>query len=161
MATFKVFADIHTTDAAERTAVTSMQLDVDMEDDGSNFDAVTTALSNLVTGLNILSWGAINKAELRIEAYTAADTPNVASNNQIHARSYGVDSGGNPMSFDVVAWDDAVFDQNSFNLLSTAYNTAALAVAAQIRNPETDLPMTAAIEYSVSRTHKSRGKKVV
>jgi len=161
LATFEVFADVYFTDAAERTALISYQLDVLYDDVTPNMPAVQTALDDLVTGLNILSWDAINRADVRIQLHTATDTANVSANNQIHARSYGVDSGGNPMSFDVAAWDDFTFDQDEFNLLSTAYNTAALAVAAQVRNPETGLAMTADIARSVSRTHISRGKKVV
>lgn len=158
---FLVWVDVYFTDSAERTSVVSYLLDIDLADDGSNLPAVLTAMNALIVGLNALSWSSINKAEMRIEAYTSADVANVAANNQVHARSYGHDTAGNAMSFDLPAWDDAVYDQDSFNLLSTAYNTAALVVANLIRNPENANPMTNAVERSVSRTHKSRGKKVV
>lgn len=161
MALHDVYVDVYFTDAAERTSMVSYLLDEQYDDVTPNMGDVQTALDNLVTGLNLLSWAAINRADARIQLHTATDTANVSSNNQIHARSYGEDSGGNPMSFDVVAWDDFTYDQDSFNLLSTAYNTAALAVAGAIRNVQTGLAMTLDIARSVSRTHKSRGKKVV
>lgn len=161
MALHDVYADVYFTDAAERTAMVSYLLDVQYDDTTPNMPAVETAFDALITALNLLSWAAINRGDMRIQMHTATDTANVSSNNQIHARSYGVDTGGNRMSFDVVAWDDFTYDQDEFNLLSTAYNTAALGVQANIRNPETGLAMTADIARSVSRTHKSRGKKVV
>lgn len=158
---FDVYADVFFTDAAEREASVTYPLRLQLADDGANFAAVETQFSALITALNVLSWDAINRADMRIQAHTATDTANVSSNNQIHARSYGVDTGGNSVSFDLPAWDDFTFDQDEFNLLSTAYNTAALAVAATLKNPETGLNWTADIARSVSRTHKSRGKKVV
>lgn len=161
MALHDVYADVYFTDAAERTALVSYLLDVQYDDTTPNMPAVETAFDALITALNLLSWAAINRADARIQLHTATDTANVSSNNQIHARSYGVDTGGNPTSFDLPAWDDFTYDQDEFNLLSTAYNTAALGVAANIKNPETGLNWTADIARSVSRTHKSRGKKVV
>jgi len=161
MALHDVYADVYFTDAAERTALVSYLMLTQYDDITPNMGDIDDEIDDLITALNLLSWSAINKVDARVELHTSNLTPNVSSNNQIHARSYGEDSGGEPMSFDLVAWDDLVYDQDSFNLLSTAYNTAALTVAALIRNPATGDPMTNNIQRSVSRTHKSRGKKVV
>jgi len=161
MANLDVYVDIYSTDSAERTAVTSYLLEQTLVDDGSNMDDVIAAADALEAAIDVLTWDHIDHYDIRVAGGGGGASANVAANNQVHARSYTVDSGGNACSFDIVAWDDATYDQNSFNLLSPAYNVLAAAVANLIRNPETGLAMANAVEYSVSRTHKSRGKKVV
>lgn len=160
MATFRVFADVSFLDAAERTAVVSYELATALQDDGSNLDDVITNLTDLIDALNVLSWDAINHAELRISAYNAADTANVSSNNQVHARSYASDTSGETGSFDVPGWDDFTYDEDEFNLLSAAYNVLANDVLPLIKTKD-GISFSGSVKRSVSRTHKSRGKKVV
>lgn len=160
MATFQVYADVSFLDAAERTAVVSYPLATQLQDDGTNLPAVLTQAANLKTALDVLSWDAINHVELRIVAITATDTANISSNNQVHARSYASNAAGVTGSFDVPGWDDFIYDEDEFNLLSAAYNLAANAVLPLILNSNLE-PFVGSVKRSVSRTHKSRGKKVV
>lgn len=161
MANLDVWVDIYTVDAAERTAKTSYLLEQTLVDDGSNMDDVIAAADALETAVDVLTWDHIDHYEIRVANGGGGASANAGSNNQIHARSYTTDSGGNACSFDIVAWDDDTYDQDSFNLLSTAYNVLAAAVANLLRNPDTGLAMANSVSRSVSKTHKSRGKKVV
>jgi len=161
MATFKVFADTYFTEDNGTAALSSVQLDVDMEDDGSNFDDVMTALTAWQVAANVLTMDAINRIDLRIEAYTASDTPNDASNNQVHALVRCKDTGGNDATFDIPAWDTALYEKNQYGLLGGAFNTAAAAAAIVLRNKDTNLPLVSVPEPNgISKTHKGRGKKV-
>lgn len=156
----QVYCDVEFLDAAERTAIVSYPMATLMADDGANFAAVQSEIDDLITALNVLSWDAINHAEMRIVAHTATDTANVSANNQVHARSYASDATGETGSFDVPGWDDFTYDEDEFNLLSAAYNALANNVLPLIRNSNLEL-FTGSVKRSVSRTHKSRGKKVV
>ena len=160
MALLDTYLDVYFLDAAEREAKVSYLLDEQTNTDGSNMDDVFTNVQAILTALAVLTWDHIQKWDIRVQEIGTGLGANVAANNQVHARSYGLDADDNEFSFDVVAWDDAVYDQDSFNLLSAAYNTAAEDVITLIRNPESG-QLGASVTRSVSKTHKSRGKKVV
>lgn len=157
----KAYLDVFFLDAAERTAVVSYQLATDLLDDGSNLAAVMTNANALETVLNVLTWDKIVLTQIRFDQGGGGASPNVSANNQIHARSYIGTIDGIEGSFDVPAWDDFTYDQDEFNLLSSAYDLAADAVTTLIKNQATNSAFAGSVKRSVSRTHKSRGKKVV
>lgn len=165
MTIYDVEVTCHFKDAAERTAAVTYLMrqtyDSTANTGAGNMNTVITAANDLRTALQVLTWDEIVKTEICLIEGTDASAANIAANNQVHARTYVRDSGGFLASFDVPGWDDFTFDEDEFNLLSPAYNTAAEDVAALIKNPVTTDFMSGGVLRSVSRTHKSRGKKVV
>lgn len=153
MATFPVEVTVGFVDSAERTAERVYLLAQEYDDVAEDFDLVMTAALALETALNVLTWDHIDYIKVAVIAGGAGASANVAANNQITAFTRTTDTAGNKNYFEVPAWDDAVFDQDSNNLLSAAYNTAAAAVAALTRNPETMNDWS--VDWSQSRTRKS------
>lgn len=162
MALVDVYLDVEFLDAAERRATVSYLMNQQVDTADWDMSAVAADAAALITALDVLTWDAINHAELRAVVHTASAVPNVSSNNQIHARSYATNAGGVTGSFDVPGWDDFLYDEDEFNLLSAAYNVLANNVLPYIRDPQDGSDFAAStVKRSVSRTHKSRGKKVV
>lgn len=158
MAMHDVFVSVDFLDAAERTATVRYKL-VQQYDDTTpaSWGTVMTKVGMLITSLNVLTMSAIPSYRVEL-AQVGAGSANVAANNQIRAFSRcKQDVTDLKWSFEVPAWDDIVFDQDSHNLLSAAYNTAAIDVIDQLRP---DHPLAGAggsvIEWSQSRTRKSR-----
>jgi len=160
MATFKVFADLYYQEDNGTSAKVRYQLNIDLQDDGSNLDDVLTMVNALRTAANVATMDAINRVELFIVQYTGTSTPNDASNNQIHALVTNPDSGGNKWTFDVPAWDTAAYEKDQYNQLDGVFEAAAGDMAQYIRNPATNLAGSLLGSKAVSRTHKGRGKKV-
>lgn len=158
MAPVPTFVKVGYLDSAERIAEVTYRLAESMEDDGSNITDVLDAVADLETALNVLTWDHIEYVDLVARAGGGGAAPNVAANNQVFAFTRTTLSGGDYGFFEVPAWDDLVFDQDSNNLLSAAYNTAAAAVAALILDPETGETMT--VNWSQSRARKSRKKQI-
>ena len=85
-----------------------------------------------------------------------AGVPNVASNNQVRAFTRTtLDNDAGEGYFIVPAWDDIVFDEDDNNMLSPAYNTAASAVSALIRDMESGEDFVST-DWTQSRAYKSR-----
>ena len=156
-----VWADVYFTEDNGTSAKVSYLLQYDLEEDGSNFAGLMTLMDALIVGLNALTMDAINRADLRFVAHTAADVPNDASNNQIHALVRSKDSGGNDFSWQVPAWDTALYEKDKYGLLGGVFNTAAGVVNLLIRNTETNLALVSVpLPNGISKTSKGRGKKV-
>lgn len=162
MANYPVNVEVDFVDAAERISTKTFYLVQPFDDTANagagNMDEVLTAAAALRTNLEILSWAGI--VEYRVYVVIGvASVANVSANNQVEAFTRMLDTGNNASYFTVPAWDDLVFDQDSNNLLSSAYNTAAEIVRALLRNPDTGNDQ-ASVQWSQSRAHKSRGKKL-
>ena len=157
MAVHNVILEVDFLDSAERTATRRYLLREQYDDVTPNMDDVLAQAQDVITNLNILSWDAIPTYRVCVEIVVSpAPTANVAANNQVIAFTrVNIDDDTKPKGFiEVPAWDDAVFDQNSDNLLSLAYNTAALLLIADLRDLEVGADLTG-IEYNQSRTRKS------
>lgn len=157
MALHNVFVQVDFLDAAERTATREYMLRQQW-DDGSpgSWDTVIAEAGGLAAALEVLSWAEVTQYRAYV-VIDNVDTPaNVGANNQVVAFTRVKTAAGDKAYFEVPAWDDFTFDQNSANLLSAAYNTAAEDVAAFIKDPETGSNMSGGVEYSQSRTRKSR-----
>lgn len=159
MTTFDVYVEADYLDAAERTSKRRYLLRTQFDDTANagegNMTDVMTDAADLITALNVLSMAAIPAYRVQVEA-AGSGTPNVASNNQVVAFTRIKDTDEVKSSFEVPAWDDVVFDENSENVLSAAYDTAAAAAALLLRAPETGTNYALTPDYSQSRTHKSR-----
>lgn len=154
MATHPVYVTVGFTDSAERTAERVYRLDQLYDDVANDFDDVMTAAASLVTALNVLSWDHIDYHRIAVDIDGTGLSANIAANNQITAFvRTTIGSTGEKSYFEVPAWDDGTFDQDSNNLLSAAFNTAAAAVAALTVDPETGENWT--VDWSQSRTRKS------
>lgn len=158
MATVPTLVKVGFLDSAERISEITYRLVVDAEDDGSNMDDVLLAAGALETALNVLSWDHIEYVDVCIRSGGGGASANIAANNQVTAFVRTTLAGGSYGYFEVPAWDDAVFDQDNNNLLSGAFNTAAAAAAAVLRDVETGETMT--VNWSQSRTRKSRKKQI-
>ena len=154
MATYPVIVEFDYVDAAERTATRRYRLREAYDDVANNFTDVMTAANALETALNVLTMAEI--AEQRVQVvFAGSGSANVAANNQVVAFSRTqIATGDGKGYFEVPSWDDTFYDQDSDNLLSPAYNTAAGVVAALIADIETGDDMES-VEWSQSRTRKS------
>lgn len=157
MADHDVYVEVGFLDAAERTATVRYLLERQYDDVANNIAAVISDVADLETALAGLSMAEVVSVSMQIDLTTGDSPANVAANNQIRAFSRCLDADGEKCSFEVPSWDDVVFDQDSNNLLSTAYNTAADAVRNLLKNPETNASM-ASLSWTQSRTHKSRNR---
>lgn len=155
MALHNVDVEVDFYDAAERTATYVYRLRQQFDDVANDWDDVITAADNFVTALSALSWSQISAYRVSMVGGQTFLAANIASNNQIRAFSRVQDGAGIKLGFEIPAWDDAVYDQDSNNLLSAAYNTAVLACLAFLKSAETDNNLTS-VSWSQSRTRKSR-----
>lgn len=157
MALHDVVVSVDYLDAAERTATRDYLLRDQYDDaDTESFDAIQQEAAALITDLEALSWSDITNYRVVVQFVNTDTSANIAANNQVVAFTRVRTSSGAKAYFEVPAWDDAVYDQNSQNLLSAAYNAAAQDVADRLRDPETGEDMSGALDYSQSRTRKSR-----
>lgn len=162
MTTYYVDVEVDYIDAAERVATKTYRLqnlyDTTANTGAGNMGAILSDVSALLTALNVLTWDGIIEARpmLRVPGGGSA---NIAANNQVEAFVRTRTSGANAGSFSVPAWDDDTFDQDNNNLLSAAFNTAAQAVADMLLDPATNDDL-GDVQWSQSRAHKSRGKKL-
>jgi len=163
MATFDVIVKVGFLDAAERTSEVSYLLDTQFDDAANagagNMGDILTDVASLDIALNVLTMDHVDYEKVEIQVPGGGAAANVAANNQVTAFTRILTAGGNQGYFEVPAWDDVVYDQDSNNLLSAAYNAAASTVIGLIR----DLPTGEAIsqvQWSQSRTRKSRGKQL-
>lgn len=155
MAEFDVYVDVASKDAAGRIAVRSHLLRQTFDDVANDFDDVVTAADALLTAINVCTWDHIEYHDIRVREIGAGLSANIAANNQVVAFTRIKDVTDVKGSFEIVAWDDGAFSQDTNNLLSPAYNTAAAAVALLTRNPETGENWALLPDYSQSRTRKS------
>lgn len=155
MAMHDVYVRVQFTDSAERTSERRYLLREQYDDVTPNIADIYTQAEALMTALNALSWDELPRYFVEIETITGGLSANVAANNQIVAFIRASDVTDVKGFIEVPAWDDGVYDQNSNNLLSTAFNVAAAAVLLETRNPETGENWALAPEYSQSRTRKS------
>lgn len=162
MTLYPVDVEVDFLDAAERIATKTYRLQDNYDSTANagagNMNAIISDVNDLVTALNVLTWDAIVEARPKLVIATGG-TANIAANNQVEAFIRCKNGDDNPASFSVPAWDDDVFDQDSNNLLSAAFNTAAQDVAALIVDAAGDAAMGTVL-WSQSRAHKSRGKKL-
>lgn len=163
MTLYDAVVEVDFLDSAERTATVSyllqQQYDTTANTGAGNMDDVLTAASDLVTALDVLTWDHISQHRVSLVVPDSGASANVAANNQVVAFSRVVDAGGANGRFEVPAWDDAVYDQDSNNLLSPAYNVAASLATNLLKNPDTGSDF-GNVSWSQSRAHKSRGKKL-
>lgn len=159
MATFPVQVEVDFLDSAERTATVVYQLRTRFDDAANagagNWAAVLTDADALFTALENLTWDQIPAYRVKMAVTTGSLSANVAANNQIRAFTRVTLANGEQSSFEVPAWDDLTYDQDSNNLLSTAYNVAAQIVANLIEDIDTTSNMDT-VNWSQSRTRKSR-----
>lgn len=139
-------------DNANRRSTIAYRMATEAEDDGSNIAAVLADAAALETALNVLTEGQIEVTELRIQVGGGGAAPNIHANNQNVAFTR-VFTGAGKSSFEVPSWDDTVYSQDSNNLLSAAYNTAAQDVADLLLDPETGDAM-AAVQFTQARTRR-------
>lgn len=162
MTLYDVDVEVDYLDAAERIATKTYRLqnqyDTTANTGAGNMGAILTDVSDLLTALNVLTWDGIVEARPKL-VIPSGGSANIAANNQVEAFIRCKTGSDNSASFSVPAWDDDVFDQDSNNLLSAAFNTAAQAVADMINDPVTGDAM-GDVQWSQSRAHKSRGKKL-
>lgn len=146
-------------DSAERISKITYRLsDSVAVDDAALPTTIVTAIgamSDLTEALKDLSWSEVLYAELSISQPVADGGANVAANNQVTAFVRTRTDSGEKSSFEVPAWDDLVYDQNSQNVLSAAWVTAANNILPLIADMETGEDI-ASIDYAQSRTRKSR-----
>jgi hypothetical protein len=158
MAFHDVFVEVEFTDAAERTAKRVYLLNDQYDDVGLNMEDITDQAADLVTALSVLTWDQIARYTIQVEnLMTGALSPNISSNNQVTAFvrtliTSGAETGDSAY-FEVPAWDDFTYDEDSNNLLSPAFELAAAAVALFTRDPDTR--ETWSVQWAQSRTRKS------
>lgn len=155
MATFDVFLEVDYLDAAERTSTREYLLREVFDDVADNWAAVVTAAANTITALNVLTMAEISEYRLKM-VVAGSGSANVAANNQVVAFSRALDTNNAKSSVEIPSWDDVVYDENSQNILSDAYDTAMAAAMLLLRAPETGVNFVLGPEYSQSRTRKSR-----
>lgn len=157
MAMHNVFVVVDYVDAAERTATVTYLWGQEWDDtEPAGLASIVNDIDGtFMTILNTLTWSQIPRYRVCLEMVTGAAGANIASNNQVRAFTRVLLTDGSKGSFEIPAWDDALYDQDSNNLLSTAYNVAAGALPGLLRDPETGLNMSS-ISFSQSRTRKSR-----
>lgn len=154
MATSPVFVRVGFLDSAERIAERRYRLALQYDDVAENFPLVMIEVTALETALNVLTWDHIEYVSVEVQYTGAGAAPNAAANNQVTAFTRtNITATGEKSYFEVPAWDDLTFDQDSNNLLSAPYNTAAAAVALLTVDPETGTAWT--VDWSQSRTRKS------
>jgi hypothetical protein len=156
MAMHDVYFEADYYDAAERTSTKSYLMRTQYDDtDPTTWGDVVADAADIETALNVLTMAELSNYRLSMLT-SGGGSANVAANNQVVAFTRIRDTNGDKGSFEVPAWDDVVFDENSQNLLSGAYNTAAEALALFLRNAETRVNFALLVDYTQSRTHKSR-----
>jgi len=161
--TTPVNVTVYFKDAAERTSAVTYRIrqeyDAAANTGAGNMNTVLTAVADLQTALQTLTWDEEVRCDVALVLGTDGASANIAANNQVHALTYVRRADNEIDTFDVPGWDDFTFDEDEFNLLSAAYNTAAQDVADLIKDEVTGSAFTTVLR-SVSRTHKSRGKKI-
>lgn len=159
MALFDVDVIVGFLDSAERTAEVTYRLRQQFDDTANagagNMVTVMDTADDLITNLDVLTWDHIDYYYVRVIRQGAGAAANAAANNQVRAFTRVTLANGEQSSFEVPAWDDLLYDQDSNNLLSAAYNTAAQAVADLLKDPEENSNMST-VNWSQSRTRKSR-----
>lgn len=156
MALHDVWVEARFLDAAERTATMRYLMDTQYDDVGENMAAVVTDATAVISALEALTWDQIPTFAIQVEYATASLGANIAANNQVRAFIRALDSADVPVGIEVPAWDDATYDQDSNNLLSPAFNTAAETLVQLLRNPVNGNGFDAnAVQWSQSRTRKS------
>lgn len=155
MAEHPVYVRVTYLDAAEREATIRYLLERKYDDVANNWAALKADVLDLESQLGDLTMAQILPVVMEVEVGAGTGAANIASNNQVRAFSRCVDINGEKCSFEVPSWDDITYDQDSNNLLSTAYNTEADEVRNLLANPETGDSM-ASLSWSQSRTRKSR-----
>lgn len=153
MAPLPTYVKVGYLDAAERTSEVTYRLQTEAEDDGSNMADVFDAVADLETALNVLTWSHIAYCDIVVRTGGSGAAANISANNQVVAFTRTLDTAGAKSAFEVPAWDDFLYDQDSNNLLSAAYNTAAAAVVALIQDPETGIDMDS-VSFTQSRTRR-------
>jgi len=163
MTTYKVRVHVRYLDAAERVServyVLRQRFDSTANAGAGNMDDVLSAKDDLITALSALTWDDIPECEVCLVSAETVSPANVAANNQVEAFTRVVNALGEPEYFAVPAWDDFTYDQDSNNLLSAAYNTAAQDVADLIEGDESGSTFDT-VMFTQSRARKSRGKKI-
>lgn len=159
MAAIPTLVEFAFLDSAERVSKITYRLnDANSLDDadlaGSIVDVYAT-IDAMATILNLLTWDEILYANLIVTAAVDSTPANVAANNQVVAFTRTRTDSGEKSSLVVPAWDDTVYDQNSANLLSAAYDTVVAGLLQYLADPETGEDMDT-VDYSQSRTRKSR-----
>jgi hypothetical protein len=157
MATFPIDVEFDFEDAPGRISRQTYRMDIEYNDVINNMDDVVAQAADLRAALQLLTWDKIRFYRVIVQAdYSSAADPNIAANNQIHAFVRTRDENGARSSFDVPAWDDDVYAENTKGMLSPAFLTAAATVSALLRNPDTGDDIVG-IDWAQSRTHKQRG----
>lgn len=157
MALHNVIVEVDYLDAAERTATREYMLQEQYNDadPGASMVLIQAAAADVVAALEVLSWSDITNYRIVVDLVNTDASANIAANNQVVAFVRTRTTSGLKSSFEVVAWDDAVYDQNSQNMLSPAWITAAEDLLPLLKDAESGEDMTS-IDYAQSRTRKSR-----
>lgn len=162
MALYDVDVEVSFIDAGPKTAkvIYPLRQKFDTTDADTSIADIMTVVGTLETKLNVLTWDHVESLKVMFVVPGGGAAANVASNNQVHALTRCLDGNGLKCAFDVPAWDDTTFDRDSNDLLSAAYNAAAQDVADLLENryPGGGAADFATVEWSQSRTHKTRAK---
>lgn len=146
-------------DAAERTRTLSYllrtQYDTTANTGDGNMGDVLADAGDALTALNVLTWDSTPQMRVAL-IVPGSGTPAIQANNQITAFTRIYDTGNEPGSIQVPAWDDTVFDEDNRNIIDPAYNTAAAVLALLLKNPATGDNYALVPQFSQSRTRKSR-----
>jgi hypothetical protein len=146
-------------DAGDNLATRRYRLLNDYGDDGTNWDVAVTNAATLITALDVLTMDHIDSHTLEFTLVDSGAAANIAANNNTEGFSRAVTATTNRTThFSVPAWDDVTFAKAANGLLSAAYQTAADAVAALIRDREFNEAITS--PWSQSRGIK-RGQRLV
>lgn len=132
---------------------------LDTDDDFGNIAAVLTARDAVETAIDALTWDHIEYIDMKFRKVGAGAAANVAANNQVYAFTRTNTADGLGSSFFINAWDDLTYSEDENGLLSGVYNTAALALALLLKDPETGSAMTE-VKFSQSRGRKMRKKQI-
>jgi len=146
-------------DAGDNLATRRYLLINQYADAGTDWDTAVINAAALVTQLDIMTMDHIDSHQLEFLIPDSGAAANVAANNNTEAFTrVTTDTTGKTRNFSVPAWDDVVFAKAANGLLSAAYQTEAVALAAMLRDPETGEEITA--QWSQSRGIK-RGQRLV
>jgi len=154
-----VYMNVVFRDAGDNLATRRYLLLNQYADNGTDFDAAVTAAGVLITALDVLTMDHIDSHTLEFQVTDSGAAANIAANNNTEGFSRAITvTSGFTTHFSVPAWDDVTFAKAANGLLSAAYQTAANAVAALIRDPASGQTITS--PWSQSRGMK-RGQRLV